>query len=347
MPFQKALYYPYIEIQDENWLKNSMFYWDKIQTIVPDYMEYPYETITGQELFDANILKPYYVNSEMNEVENLTEDIIQYLTTPEGQNVLKKDTYSDQDYYLYTTKLPNSIKSILKEHQILDTEYSIDNFEKKLEESKDELLLDKKFNDFYMTLLAANISENINAELLTDTDLNDELALRIKLDYDPLNHPNISKGTLIKMIFENMEINSETPIENIISFRDDHSYELLNFKNKIVELSESATNSPPDEIHEITEHVYNNEFLPSLNALKETLKDNEIKWSIGGTVQISTFISSCITLSPNTNFESIALLSAFGISLIASAVSYNNDKKSILRDNPYSYILSVDDSFGV
>jgi hypothetical protein len=36
MAFTKSLYYPWIEIKDEAWLKNAFLYWDTIQTIVPE-----------------------------------------------------------------------------------------------------------------------------------------------------------------------------------------------------------------------------------------------------------------------------------------------------------------------
>lgn len=331
MPIKKALYYPYIEIQDETWLKNSLLYWDKIQTIVPDSIENPYETITGLELSNANILKPYYVNSGMDEIENLTGEVIQYLTTPEGQGVLQNKDTNDQDYYIYTAKLPNSIKKLLKTY--------------KMDESKDAIKLNRTFTDFYMTLLATNISSNINAELLTDTNMNDKLATRVKLDYDPLNHPNVSEGTLVNMIFKNIEIDPETPVSKIISFKDDHSYEILKFRNKIVELSDAVSNSSVDEIYENTEYTYKQEFLPELNSLKEELRDNNILCAGSGLMSVSS-ISTHLMQSPKTDiFEPVAILTLIGVSLIATKIFYNYKKRSILRKNPYSYILSLEDAF--
>jgi hypothetical protein len=43
LAFTKALYYPWIDIKDEGWLKNAMLYWDKIHTIVPRSFESPYK----------------------------------------------------------------------------------------------------------------------------------------------------------------------------------------------------------------------------------------------------------------------------------------------------------------
>ncbi|UCZ56412.1 hypothetical protein LGV61_11870 [Desulfurispirillum indicum] len=40
MAFTKSLYYPWIDIPDEAWLKTAGLYWDKIQTIVPSSIEH-------------------------------------------------------------------------------------------------------------------------------------------------------------------------------------------------------------------------------------------------------------------------------------------------------------------
>ena len=41
MAFTKALYYPWIDIKDESWLKTTILYWNHIQTIVPESFDNP------------------------------------------------------------------------------------------------------------------------------------------------------------------------------------------------------------------------------------------------------------------------------------------------------------------
>lgn len=266
----------------------------------------------------------------MDEIENLTGELIQYLKTSEGQAVLQNRDTNYQDYYIYTTKLPNFIKKLLKTD--------------KIDKSADIIKLNRTFTDFYMTLLATNISSNINAELLTDINLNDKLSTRVKLDYDPLNHPNLSEGTLVNMIFKNIEIDPETPVGTIISFKHDHPYEILKFRNKIVELSDAVFNSSADEIYENTEYTYEQEFLPELNSLKEELRDNNILCASAGLMSVSSF-STQLMQSPKDIFDPVAILTLIGVSLIATKIFYNYRKKSILRKNPYSYILSLENRF--
>jgi hypothetical protein len=41
MPFTLALYYPWIDIRDESWLKSAALYWETIRTIVPESVDRP------------------------------------------------------------------------------------------------------------------------------------------------------------------------------------------------------------------------------------------------------------------------------------------------------------------
>ncbi len=68
MAFTKALYYPWIDIKDEGWLKSAILYWEKIQTIVPASVEQPYDTRTAKEFHYEGLLVPLHVKPDMKEV---------------------------------------------------------------------------------------------------------------------------------------------------------------------------------------------------------------------------------------------------------------------------------------
>ncbi len=46
----QALFYPWIDIRDEAWLKTSLLYWDSVRTIVPESIDAPYSTEVGRAL---------------------------------------------------------------------------------------------------------------------------------------------------------------------------------------------------------------------------------------------------------------------------------------------------------
>ena len=101
----QVLYYPWIDIRDESWLKTSLLYWDSVRTIVPESIESPYSTETGRALQDAGFLVPLRVQSGMEEIEELTDDVLTYLNTSEGTALLVTGT-ERRRHSLHVEKLP-------------------------------------------------------------------------------------------------------------------------------------------------------------------------------------------------------------------------------------------------
>lgn len=88
----QALYYPWIDVADEAWLKTSLLYWDSVRTIVPESVDSPYLTTTGGALADAGFLVPVRVNSDMDEIRELTEEAIEYLDTNLAGELIARGT---------------------------------------------------------------------------------------------------------------------------------------------------------------------------------------------------------------------------------------------------------------
>ncbi|HHT9153377.1 MAG TPA: hypothetical protein ACFYEM_07605, partial [Candidatus Hypogeohydataceae bacterium YC40] len=115
MAFTWALYYPWIDIKDEGWLKSAMLYWEKIQTIVPASIEQPYSARTANEFYDEGLLVPFRVKPGMQEVEELTDDVLDYLNSTEGLEVLMGKEISKHTY-IYPEKLPQEIRELVTIH---------------------------------------------------------------------------------------------------------------------------------------------------------------------------------------------------------------------------------------
>jgi len=72
----QALFYPWIEIKDDQWFKTSSLYWDKFRTIVPESMSNPYNTDSTIALFDEGLLQPLRVRSDLDEIEELADSVL-------------------------------------------------------------------------------------------------------------------------------------------------------------------------------------------------------------------------------------------------------------------------------
>jgi hypothetical protein len=78
-----ALYYPFIDVRDQAWLRSAILFWDKIQTIVPTTITKPYlndDTIICQaEVY----LEPLYCELHPEILEKLGKRVISLFDQPE------------------------------------------------------------------------------------------------------------------------------------------------------------------------------------------------------------------------------------------------------------------------
>ena len=81
--FSNALYYPTIDIQNTDWLKTAILFWDSISTIVPESLSTPYKQYDTQFLHEIGFLRPLYVNSDDKSVIGIEEDILALIHSSE------------------------------------------------------------------------------------------------------------------------------------------------------------------------------------------------------------------------------------------------------------------------
>ena len=148
----RALYYPTIDITNEEWLKTAILFWDEINTIVPESITNPYHEISTQYLSDEGILQPLRINPQMDIIEDLTNDTLNYLNINEEFQLLTNKI----KYYIHREKLPHCIGGLSfykrgLQHEIEDT--ICHTFK-----NNEWLQLDSDFAMFYMTLLANKLS---------------------------------------------------------------------------------------------------------------------------------------------------------------------------------------------
>jgi hypothetical protein len=369
MAFSRALYYPWIEIEDEPWLKNAILYWDKIQTIVPRSIENPYKNKTTNELFSEGLLVPFYVHSDQNDIEELTQDALEYLYSTEGTQILFPEETSDfyrlmyHDKFsrhlidvitMYPEKLPNEIRYLIEES------YS---------RQGETIAVGKPFANYYMTLLATHLSEKHGIALLTDSAPNSQLANVARLDgylslypvgYDDRRRNararrthskrdrSLAPAMLADLIIEGIQIDPDTPVNKIVAFRNKFQNELGHFRTQVSELTSDISNEQTlDALRQNIYDKYLNEVKPAIDSLRKGLKDNLIRCVTDNLLKISSFSIPTTSISLALLGLSIpyALLAGTGISLTASSVRYNVGKAKLLRENPYTYLLKAQKEF--
>ena len=147
------------------------------------------------------------------------------------------------------------------------------------------------------------------------------------------------------MAIKQFNVNSDTPIDKLLKFREKYSDELGQFRIKISELRQKANYNYEDvkAFEQSIEDIYKNEVLPSMNNLEKSLSGFKIKWFTENFLRVSLISTSSSALLTTLAAMTIptALIAAAGLSVVASGILYSKEKEEKIRNNPFSYLLEV------
>lgn len=363
----EALFYPWIDIRDEAWLKTALLYWDRVRTIVPVPIEHPYSTETGRALRNEGFLLPERVESGMREIEELAADALAYLNTAEGAELVVSEG-AGRGVDIYLGKLPSALRRLVEVRAgepPFEIRRLLRDFGAPGGGGRDWLRVDDGFARFYMTLLASRLAERIGAELVTPHAAAGRLAIAARFDcrwgglvpdeaYPGRRHARdhealgrvmmprrLAPGMLASLAIERINIDPETPLERLLEFREAHGDELARFRAAVRRLAGAAGGGlHQDALRQHVADLYRDDVSPAVGDLKAALRGCRIEWFCRGLLGVAFMSVSGTVLSGLGN--PMALLAGAGISLVATGAMYNVEKEGMLRANPYAYLLSIE-----
>jgi hypothetical protein len=359
MTNSKALFYPSIEIHDENWLKSNLLFWDEIKTIVPESISTPYENKTTAILAERKILKPEIVNPDHHIVRELSENMLEFINTEEGLNLLKPSNHlarihPDKMARIHNEKFGYEIERLLRMHPSKMTH----ELRFMLEDGMVDgwLMVDSAFAGYYMTMLANKLCEDKGLRLLTDNPLCSNLSNKVKQGIKGLNQENrhyraerlnqqLAQGIFTNLAIQRIDFHPSTNVIDILSFKKDHKDALGLFRANMKKLLKDVSpDSTINGLREEVESIYNDEFLPSFNNLKKSLDSSNLKWTCDNFAKVGFFSVSATSAPLYLLGLTVpqALLAGVGVSIVTSLISYNIDKQKTLRENPYNYLLEIE-----
>lgn len=367
--FESALYYPTIDIHNEAWLKSAALFWDRIETIVPESEEKPYRRRSTKCLQDEGILFAHRVNPFSEEVRGLEQDVVKYINTTEGKMSFVKpwrrpamsivnsrrseDMLDDRpqmlreyyehkwtdkyrDFYIHVEKLPMILRDRLG-----------------LQETEDGYVwASRGFMSFYMTLLSNRICQNNRMALLTDRVYQNNLSNRILSDgLTPIvgrrNLRNMKRGMMYQVVIDDIKVDTHTPMEAIVRYKRNRRHELASFRAEMDRLLAFDTDgmNEKDFEHEV-QRIYLRQVLPTIEALKATLKDAKINWMTGlGICMMTGVMPAIMGMGPDvkTNF---AIGVCEGLGLALTSLPYLL-KRNDYESSPYSYLVRMNKELSV
>ncbi|HGH8121158.1 TPA: hypothetical protein ACJOGX_001316 [Enterobacter kobei] len=176
--FTSALYYPYIDVKNEQWLRNAVLFWDSIRTIVPISHRDPYSNDFARTLSDEGVLQPIRVSSDMEEIEALTEKVFTFLTDPASAGLIYNVDAAPHTR-IHNEKIPNEIFRLAQIHPEKFPYSVIEMLQRGLDDDG-WLHVEPTFAKFYMTLLATQLSDRLGLGLVTESSAADQLAIAVR-----------------------------------------------------------------------------------------------------------------------------------------------------------------------
>lgn len=355
MAFTRALYYPSIDIHNERWLKTAILYWDEINTIVPSSIRNPYNTHTTKFLEDEGILKPLYVGSDMELIRNLADDALNYLRTNEAYRVLTEHKIFCEEHSQNMGREWHRLNRIHPGKM----SYELGRELVKYLNEDGWMHVGEGFANFYMTLLANRICEKEGIAPLTDNVFSANFNNLARLDNQVISSyfdtpwdnrhtyfegNQLAQGMLMNLSFQGISISDEVSIDDILKFKRQHQDELGLFRTNVENLTKSIhVDASYEQMRQQVKDIYVNQFLPGYNDLKESLKESRIRWYAKSLASVFCFSLGATAIPTSMLNLSIptALLAGAVATVTASVVLYNTEKKSVLRHNPYSYLLAI------
>jgi len=312
-------------------------------------MKQPYKDKTALILHDRGILNPLFVYSEMPEILQLSDEVITYMDSPEGKDLLSAPKKSRRRVKLAASKGSVRLLSRINENKLADKLKRL--AEKPPSSLNGWLEVDERFANYYMTLLATRLSDNRGFGLLSEIEPVERFAQAAKLDSHISENQKLPKdlaqGMLANLTIKRIEVDPETPVENLLKFRERYSDELGFFRTKIAELTSGIeSDGPPLKLTQRISDIYTNEYIPGLNDLKQALRGRRIKFAVESIMKVAFFSVSATSLPLTLGIPlAHALFAGAAVSLTACAVTYNSEKRDKISQSPYSYLLKAEKKF--
>jgi len=334
-----ALYYPFINVQDINWLKSALLYWDHIRCITPstDYFKDDIKYLSDEGLIIATDPKDYRIEAS-------------------GRFLKKLQKYCNNQGAL-DAKVRNYIEERFPE--LKDVPIHNEKLEEKLfQEMGHKVLLGHVVNGvsrfyharpyisiLYLMTLASEMSKKIRVPMLTDILGLSGLGQYILWSNDIIPQETDQNEILVQM---DMEFPSSQDLlrlsfDDICIFREKRSEERRRFRRAIEEIRIQAQSiDDPNALADLL-NDHKRQVQQAINDHKRTLRD----------IGIKNFTSSIKASWPSLFGISIGqiagglsgILSAIGlagISIAFNKTSISQDYSREIKDCPWHYLINLE-----
>lgn len=349
---KKALYFPYVNIPNDNWLTQSLLYWDELSCIAPSiYFDNPdlYE-LHIQEYIREQLIIPLSPQYFINEIYGFEDNFIDYIDTDKSVLKIRKDIVQGKPIRftrIHFEKLGPICYELIRRHLA--------------KEGKEGwLLVESNIALKFMTYLSLLIGSIKDYDPITRENISIYNFSTLKCDfkymedYNELTNLNEFRPRVRELRLKNSMTNTRDkiltnllpspknniPAVDILKFKDKNKDSLDSFRNYIEKFlieHESTDDSLKERMFD--DFIYNS------NKMKEEIINDMQKF---GWHNVDFFdfallgldIFSTFNAYQDFNVKNMGIaLTSFGITVLKGLKS-NRDRIKDISNKPMAYIVN-------
>ena len=328
------LYYPTISINNPRWIRQMIFYWDEIGSIVPsDLTDDINDSQEIRQLWDAGIFQPYNPESYVQRGDQLSEEFIHIQQLISYQDIAKNQwSRRPHPFQIYSEKIPTKLQEYFIENQIAKVV------------NGNWFSMDRRIGLLYMSLLAKYLADQENnPERVvipgTDYGLYADLVLKNKDEtQDYLPGMSFTLNNILPVPRD------DVPLEKILKFKEDRRDELLNFRQVIYKFQDTLKNEV-SESADLKDYLarFSEEITIGVNEIDKLSQSDKLSITLGAVRNIMAIKSPALIVELLNKGEiplEIKIGGAIvgGLSIAKYFLDVRNAQQKKLADSSFSYI---------
>ncbi len=321
------LYYPTMAIWESSWIKQTIFYWDRISTIIPRHLDDDiYRTDLIRELEDYGAFRPFHPDDYVHDMKHLSKEFKSLLKTEKRKKHQNQEDLP-KNFLIDPRKMPKELIEYLVEKGIANQ------FEENLSFNKHDGYL-------YMALLAKYLSNQDDYGLTTpgtDQEYYQKMILEAQKSSRELPSLSFTLNQVLPIPREDVSI------KQIMKFKEKHEVELLRTRQVIYSYQEQLRTVQENEQLQEVLLKCSEEIKKEVGQLDRACRSESMPTILGGVEAVlkveapSLLITEALNLSIPTEIiiGGASILGA--VSIAKYCLDKRNEYQEKLAENALSY----------
>ncbi len=342
MSFGKALYFPYIHFQDENWLKYVLLYWDGVKRIVPTHYS-TRDSDSVKMLVDEGFVEnvdpmsgkvPYAIGAAEEFIPTINVLIQKHGNLRRSGEISESMDRNSPEASVHVLKMDDRVMRLLEENMLG-------------RQVGEWFSMPEWLAGYYMLCLAAHIGEKQNAPLLSDSpemETGGTFFQHSRIAPELVNAPDDDRGfSLARMVLpiprpENL---ASVSMKKILEFRKKSADERMQFRMAIEALVKDAANvTDPSAVKD----CLNGKKKLIDKALKDQKEKTE-ELGVSAAFALTSISVPTALASVGSMFNPIVTLVAGGVGIAFALINWyaktRADRRKMIRDCDWHYLFSI------